>query len=88
MLAADRAVINTQEQMVPFLSALWLHAVFVSTPSATWLGAVYIALRSFYPLLLGKKVSKIQNKRVYLVTLPCYAIVFYLIGSTVWSAFI
>jgi len=87
MLAADRAVINTQEQMVPFLAALWLHAVFVSTPGATWLGAVYIGLRAFYPLLLGRRVSKIQSKRVYLVTLPCYAIVFYLIGSAVWSAF-
>ena len=30
MLAADRAVINTQEQMVPFLVSLWLHATFVS----------------------------------------------------------
>jgi hypothetical protein len=87
MLAADRAVINTQEQMVPFLSALWLHALFVSVPGATWLGAAYVGLRSFYPLLLGRKVSKIQSKRVYLVTLPCYTIVFYLLGSTVWRAF-
>ncbi len=30
MLAADRAVANTHEQMVPFLLSMWLHAVFVS----------------------------------------------------------
>ena len=86
MLAADRAVINTQEQMVPFLSSLWLHALFVSIPGATWLGAVYVGLRSLYPLLLGRKLSRIQSKRVYFVTLPCYAIVFYFLGSTVLSA--
>lgn len=88
MLAADRAVINTQEQMVPFLTAMWLHAIFVSSPLATWLGVIYVVLRSFYPLLLGRKLSKIQSKRVYLVTLPCYSIVFYLMGTTVWSAFL
>ena len=85
MLAVDRVVINTQEQMVPFIVALWLYAVFVSPVHATWAGAAYIALRSFYPLLMGKRVSKIQPKRVYLVTLPCYCIIFYMLGATVWS---
>jgi len=87
MLAADRAVINTQEQMVPFLCALWLHAIFVSPVHATWCGTTYVLLRALYPVLLGKKVSKIQSKRVYWVTLPCYLIVFYLLGSTAWVAF-
>ena len=46
MLAADRAVINTQEQMLPFLAGLWLHAVFVSGPTATWHGAVTVYRRT------------------------------------------
>jgi hypothetical protein len=86
MLAADRAVINTQEQMVPFLVSLWLHAVFVSTARATALGAAYVVLRSVYPLLLGTKLSKTQSKRVFFVTGPAYLIVFYLIGATVYTA--
>ncbi len=85
MLSADRAVINTQEQMVPFLVALWLHAISVSSVYATWIGTVYVVLRAFYPSLLGKSVSGIQPKRVFWVALPCYLIVFYLFGSTIWA---
>ena len=85
MLAADRAVINTQEQMVPFLASLWLCAVFASPSLATWLGSAYIVLRAFYPALLGKRVSKIQSPRVMFVTLPCYLIIFTLLGNAVWS---
>lgn len=83
MLAADRAVANTQEQMVPFLFAMWLHALWVSPAMATGLGAVYVVLRAGYPVLLGKSLSKTQPKRVFFVTGPCYAIVFYMLGSTV-----
>lgn len=86
MLAADRAVINTQEQMVPFIVSLWLHSVFVSTASATACGLVYVFLRSLYPILLGARLSKIQSKRVYLVTLPCYALIFYMLGSSLVKA--
>lgn len=86
MLAADRAVINTQEQMVPFLSSLWLHAVFVSPSQATYLGLAYVVLRSIYPVMLGKSLSKTQSKRVFLVTGPAYGIVFYLLGSTVYTS--
>ena len=87
MLAADRAVINTHEQMGPFLASLWLHAVFVSPASATVLGGIYVTLRTIYPFLLGKNVSKTQSKRVAAVTMPAYLIIFYLIGSTVAAAF-
>jgi hypothetical protein len=87
MLAADRAVINTHEQMGPFLTSLWLHAVFVSPLSATILGGVYVALRTAYPLLLGRNLSKTQSKRVFAVTGPAYLIVFYLMGSAAVAAF-
>ena len=87
MLAADRAVANTQEQMGPFLVSLWLFAIFASPTYATWLGAAYVALRGVYPFLLGKRVSKAQSKRVALVTFPCYAIVFTMLGGAAWAAF-
>lgn len=86
MLAADRAVANTHEQMVPFLASMWLHAVFVSAAHATILGALYVALRAVYPKLLGRSLSKTQSKRVFFVTGPCYGIVFYLFGRTVHAA--
>ena len=86
MLAVDRVVANTHEQMGPFLVSLWLFAIFASPKSATWLGAAYVVLRAAYPLLLGKRVSKLQSKRVVLVTLPCYAIVFTLLGGAAWAA--
>lgn len=83
MLAADRAVANTHEQMVPFLVSMWLHAVFVSVSHATILGLGYVLLRAIYPTLLGRSVTKTQSKRVFFVTGPCYGIVFYLLGRTV-----
>jgi hypothetical protein len=86
MLAADRAVANTQEQMGPFVVSLWLFAIFVSPTHATWLGAVYVVLRGVYPALLGKRVSKVQSKRVALVTVPCYLIVFTMLGGAAWAA--
>ena len=86
MLSADRAVINTQEQMVPFLVSLWLHAIFVSVSVATLLGLIYVLIRASYPILLGSEVSKMQTKRVYFATLPGYLIVFYLFGSLAYHA--
>lgn len=88
MLAVDRAVANTHEQMGPFLVSLWLFAIFASPVHATWLGAAYVVLRSAYPLLLGKRVSKVQSKRVALVTFPCYAIVFTMLGGAAWAALV
>ncbi len=86
MLAADRAVANTQEQMVPFLVTLWLHSVFVSVANATALGAVYVVLRCAYPVLLGRDVSKINPRRVAVATIPAYLIVLYLGTATVYVA--
>lgn len=80
MLAADRAVANTHEQMVPFLATLWLHALFLSPERATVLGGVYVFLRALYPVLLGRRVSKRQPKRVFAITGPCYLIIAWLGG--------
>lgn len=86
MLAVDRAVANTQEQMVPFLFALWLHAAVVSVPVATALGSAYVVCRTLYPVLLGSELDKTQSKRVLIATGPAYLIVYFLLGSTVWVA--
>ena len=86
MLAADRAVANTLEQMGPFLVSLWLFAIFASPAHATWLGAIYLVLRSAYPVLLGKRVSNVQSRRVAIATLPSYAIVFAMLGGAAWAA--
>ncbi len=88
MLAADRTVSNTHEQMGPFLASLWLFSIFASPSYATWLGAAYVVLRGVYPLLLGRRLSKLQSRRVALVTVPCYAIVFTMLGGAVWAAFL
>ena len=83
MLAVDRAVGNTLEQMVPFLAALWMFAIFVSPQQAGWYGGVYVGLRAIYPLLLGRRISKLQSKRVAFVTVPAYLIIFAMIGRSV-----
>ncbi len=88
MLAVDRIVSNTHEQMGPFLVSLWLFSIFASPTYATWLGAAYVLLRSVYPFLVGKRLSKIQSKRVAFVTFPCYAIVFTMFGAAAWRVFL
>ena len=52
-----------------------------------WLGGVYVLLRAAYPLMLGKRVSKIQTKRVGFVTIPAYLLIFGMLGVAVASAF-
>lgn len=86
MLRADRAVQNTHEQMVPFLVAMWAHAVFVSPDAAASLGGAYVALRAAYPILLGSRIEQVQPRRVALVTFPCYGIIAWLLGSVVIRA--
>jgi uncharacterized MAPEG superfamily protein len=86
MLKADRAVQNTHEQMAPFLVSMWMYAVFVSPDAATILGAVYLALRAAYPLLLGPRVEQVQPKRVAFVTFPCYALIAWMLVASVSHA--
>lgn len=86
MLAADRAVGNTQEQMTPFLASLWMCAVFVSPNYATGLGLVYVVLRGIYPFLLGAQLQGTQPKRVFFVTGPCYLIIWGMAGASLYKA--
>ena len=88
MLSIDRIVINTQEQMMPFLCSLWLHAIFVSANIAGILGFSWVLFRIFYSFLMPKSLEKIQPKTVYLATGPQYLIVGYLFLTTMYHAFI
>ena len=45
---AYRVQMNTLEQMIAFLPALWLFAAYVSGPWASALGALWIAARALY----------------------------------------
>ncbi|CAB9514295.1 expressed unknown protein [Seminavis robusta] len=81
MLAADRAFLNFQEQSIPFLTALWLQAVFVNPNKAGKLGVFWVLLRMVYPTLLGKQLENVNPKRVALVTFPCYMILYYMLGD-------
>lgn len=51
------------------------------------LGATYVGLRALYPLLLGREISRLQSRRVSLVTFPSYLIVFGMLGGSAWAAF-
>ena len=55
--AADRIQLNMLEHMPTFLVALWLHAVFVSVVSATWLGGLCFH-QSDLPIILGHESDK------------------------------
>lgn len=81
MLAADRMQLNMLEQMPPFLVLLWLNAAFVGPTGATWAGAVYIAARLLYPVVLGSKLGRGIRAQVFLATGPGYLVIIYLAGA-------
>lgn len=83
MLAADRTQLNMLEQMPAFLCALWLHALFVSPVTATLAGAAYTAMRAIYPLLLAGKMGREVPFRLFVVTMPSYAVIGYLLITVV-----
>jgi uncharacterized MAPEG superfamily protein len=85
MLAADRMQLNMLEHMPPFLALLWLHAVFVSATGATAAGAVYLAARMLYPVVLGQRLGRSIRSQVMLSTVPGYVVLVYLMGGLVFA---
>ncbi len=77
LLAADRAMLNTLEHMPPFLTLLWLNAVFVGTLGATVAGSIYVATRTAYPFLVGSRLSRGIPNRVLFATYTGYAVLAY-----------
>merc|ERR1711865_1359899 len=73
---ADRSVINTLEQALPFLSLMWLHALFVNPVTAGVLGWIYVITRFLYPITYGMYGQ--FNTAVEIACQPNYVVIFYL----------
>jgi len=82
-LIADRSVINTMEQALPFLSLLWLHAIFVNPETARLLGWIYIAFRFTYPIFYGMYGQ--FNTAVEVACQPNYTIIMYFLFAVIYK---
>jgi hypothetical protein len=82
ILAADRTVGNCLEQMVPFLVSLWLHAIFISTETATQYGIAYVGARAFYPLFFRMGIPWL-----FVSTFPNYGCIALLLAPVTRAAF-
>ena len=81
---ATRSMMNTMEQMVPFLTLLWLCTAYVDAAYAASLGAVYVATRALYPLAYayyGQFTALCE-----LVTQPNYNVIANLFAGLVLAA--
>ena len=76
-----RVHMNTLEQLVVFLPALWIFASFVSSLWAAILGAVFIVGRAIYAVSYVKDPKK-RSAGFALTALPELAL---LIGILVWA---
>ena len=76
-----RVHMNTLEQLVVFLPALWIFASFVSALWAAILGAVFIVGRAIYAVTYVKDPKK-RSAGFALTALPELAL---LIGILVWA---
>lgn len=86
MLAADRAQLNLLEHMPPFLTLLWLNAVFVGATFATTAGAIYLALRLAHPFAMGGRLGRDVRLSILAVTGPSYLVIVFLTLSLLWAA--
>jgi len=72
---ADRVVINTLEQMIPFLTLMWGHALFVNPETARLQGWVYVVTRYLYAPLYG--MYGMFTVAIEVATQPNYVVIFY-----------
>jgi len=76
-----RVHMNTLEQLVVFLPALWIFASYVSSLWASILGAVFIVGRAIYSITYVKDPKK-RSAGFALTALPELAL---LIGILIWA---
>merc|ERR1711915_475241 len=69
-LTGDRTAGNMLEQSLPFLVSLWLHALVVSPDTAAYYGWLWLAFRSFYPI-----VYRLGVPFLFLSTAPGYVLI-------------
>eukprot|EP00658_Telonema_sp_P-2_P022682 TRINITY_DN1906_c0_g1_i1.p1 TRINITY_DN1906_c0_g1~~TRINITY_DN1906_c0_g1_i1.p1 ORF type:complete len:192 (+),score=40.85 TRINITY_DN1906_c0_g1_i1:368-943(+) len=67
-LTGERTAVNMLEQSVPFLGALWLHAVCISPSSAAQIGWCWLLFRAMYPAAFWMGIPIL-----FVSTLPGYA---------------
>lgn len=72
MLAADRYVGNMLEHMPPFLTLLWLNAIFVGPRGASFAGGAYVLSRLLYPFLMGARLGRGVPSRIMFATVIGY----------------
>jgi hypothetical protein len=77
MLAVDRYVLNTLEHMPPFLTLLWLTAIYVNDTQAVIPGTLYLLTRAVYPFLVGKEMGRNVAGRVMYATFLGYGVLTY-----------
>ena len=82
VILADRTIGNMLEQMIPFLSSLWLHALFLSPDSASLYGMIYVCTRAYYPVMF-----RFGMTYVFLSTVPNYMCIFALITPVMMKCF-
>ena len=80
MLCANRTVGNYLEQALPFLVAMYMHAVLVSVQSAARCGWLYLFTRSYYPLAFLRPFPSLLMS-----TVPSYLVVGYLLLTALLS---
>lgn len=85
MLAADRYQLNMLEHMPPFLTLMWLDALFVGPLGAGIAGGIYVAARALYPLMMGTRLGRQPRLTIMLVTGPGYAVLLYFMGALAWG---
>jgi len=82
---ADRTVGNMLEQVIPFLTLMWLEAIFVNPRTATILGWIYVAARFLYPIAYG--IYGVFTILVMFATMPNYTIISYWLLTVFFKCF-
>eukprot|EP00746_Dinoflagellata_sp_MGD_P017267 gnl/MRDRNA2_/MRDRNA2_139564_c0_seq1.p1 gnl/MRDRNA2_/MRDRNA2_139564_c0~~gnl/MRDRNA2_/MRDRNA2_139564_c0_seq1.p1 ORF type:complete len:307 (-),score=47.53 gnl/MRDRNA2_/MRDRNA2_139564_c0_seq1:215-1135(-) len=86
-IMGERTFLNTLEQMGPFLAALWSCAALVSCTLATWLGAIAVLSRLFFPIFWSMGEGGQWNILVEASTQPYYLCLMGMFGAVATWAF-
>ena len=84
----DRTFMNLIEQAPLFLTSLWLMALHCGDSEASMLGAAYLVLRAFYPimwLIKGGNAVGYPMPVGFFVTFPAYAVIITMYVSCIAS---
>lgn len=86
-IMGERTFLNTLEQMGPFLAALWTCSALVSCTLATWLGAIAVVSRLFFPIFWSMGKGGNWNILVEASTQPYYLCIMGMFGAVATFAF-